>query len=68
MDDILLDVQGVSHCFRLGKNTVLRALDGVSFQLRRGEIFGLVGESGSGKSTMARCIMSILRPTAGAIR
>ncbi len=68
MDDILLDVQGVSHCFRLGRNTVLRALDGVSFQLRRGEIFGLVGESGSGKSTMARCIMSILRPTAGAIR
>jgi len=68
MDDILLDVQGVSHCFRLGRNSVLRALDGVSFQLRRGEIFGLVGESGSGKSTMARCIMSILRPTAGAIR
>ena len=61
MDDILLDVQGVSHCFRLGRNSVLRALDGVSFQLRRGEIFGLVGESGSGKSTMARCIMSIDR-------
>ena len=33
MDDILLDVQGVSHCFRLGRNSVLRALDGVSFQL-----------------------------------
>lgn len=68
MDDILLDVQELTHCFRLGRNAVIRALDGVSFQLRRGEIFGLVGESGSGKSTAARCIMSILRPTAGVIR
>ena len=68
MNDILLDVQELTHCFRLGGNTVIRAVDGVSFQLRRGEIFGLVGESGSGKSTAARCIMSILRPTGGAIR
>ena len=68
MDDILLDVQDLTHCFRLGRNRTLRALDGVSFQLRRGEIFGLVGESGSGKSTAAKCIMNILRPTAGKIR
>ena len=68
MDDILLDVQELTHCFRLGRNTAVRAVDGVSFQLRRGEIFGLVGESGSGKSTVARCIMNILQPTAGIIR
>ena len=43
-------------------------MDHVSFQLRRGEIFGLVGESGSGKSTVARCIMSLIRPAAGKIR
>lgn len=65
---ILLDVENLTHCFRLGRHTVLRAVDGVSFQLRRGEIFGLVGESGSGKSTIAKCVMSLLRPTAGKIR
>ncbi len=68
MSEILLDVQELTHCFRLGRNTVIRAVDHVSFQLRRGEIFGLVGESGSGKSTVARCIMSLIRPAAGKIR
>lgn len=68
MSEILLDVQELIHCFRLGRNTVIRAVDHVSFQLRRGEIFGLVGESGSGKSTVARCIMSLIRPAAGKIR
>ncbi len=68
MNDILLDVQDLTHCFRLGRRTVLRAVDKVSFQLHRGEIFGLVGESGSGKSTIAKCVMSLLRPTAGKIR
>ena len=41
MSEILLDVQELTHCFRLGRNTVIRAVDHVSFQLRRGEIFGL---------------------------
>lgn len=68
MSEILLDVQDLTHCFRLGRNRVLRAVDGISFQLRKGEIFGLVGESGSGKSTAAKCIMNILHPTAGKIR
>ena len=44
-----------------------RAVDDVSFQIRRGEIFGLVGESGSGKSTAARCVMNIYQPYAGQI-
>lgn len=68
MPEILLDVQELTHCFRLGRHAVLRAVDGMSFQLRRGEIFGLVGESGSGKSTVAKCIMNLLRPTGGKIR
>ena len=68
MSEILLDVQNLTHCFRLGQKRVLRAVDGVSFQMRKGEIFGLVGESGSGKSTVAKCIMNILRPTGGKIR
>ena len=67
MSEILLDVQHLSHVFKLGKHAVIKAVDDVSFQMRKGEIFGLVGESGSGKSTVARCIMNIYRPTAGKI-
>ena len=65
--DILLDVQHVSHVFPLTKQVSVKALDDISFQIRRGEIFGLVGESGSGKSTAARCAMSILQPSGGRI-
>ena len=68
MNDILLDVENLTHCFRLGRRRLLKAVDSVSFQLRRGEIFGLVGESGSGKSTIAKCVMGLLRPTSGKIR
>ena len=67
MSDILLDVQNLSHVFKLGKRAVIKAVDDVYFQMRKGEIFGLVGESGSGKSTVARCIMNIYKPTAGKI-
>ena len=66
-DDILLDVRHLTHRFKLTKNVTIRAVDDVSFQIRRGEVFGLVGESGSGKSTVARCVMNIYRPSAGQI-
>ncbi len=67
MPEILLDVQHLSHVFKLGRHTVMKAVDDVSFQMRKGEIFGLVGESGSGKSTVARCIMNICQPVSGRI-
>lgn len=67
MSEILLDVQHLSHVFKLRKQLCLKAVDDVSFQLKKGEIFGLVGESGSGKSTVARCVMNIYQPTAGKI-
>jgi peptide/nickel transport system ATP-binding protein len=49
------------------ERTALKALDGVSFTIRRGETFSLVGESGCGKTTVARCIVGLYRPTAGNI-
>jgi peptide/nickel transport system ATP-binding protein len=47
---------------------ILRAVDGVSFAIERGETLGLVGESGCGKSTVARLIVGLYRPTRGEIR
>lgn len=66
-DEILLDVRHLSHVFPLTKKIAVKAVDDLSFQIRRGEIFGLVGESGSGKSTVARCIMNIYQPCGGEI-
>ncbi len=67
MSEILLDVQHLSQVFKLGRHAVIKAVVDVSFQMKKGEIFGLVGESGSGKSTVARCIMNVCKPTAGKI-
>ena len=65
--DLLLDVRHLTQVFPLTKKLAVRAVDDVSFQIRKGEIFGLVGESGSGKSTVARCVMNIYRPSGGQI-
>ncbi len=69
----LLEVTGLCHAYPAsrglgrGKTLQVRAVDGVSFFIPEGETLGLVGESGCGKTTTGRCILRIVRPTAGKI-
>jgi peptide/nickel transport system ATP-binding protein len=70
---VALDVRDLEVHFKRGGLRIrprppVRAVDGVTFQVRRGETLGLVGESGSGKSTAARAILQLVRPTAGEVR
>ena len=67
MSDVILKVENLSKTFRSANGQVIRALDDVSFQIRRGEIFSLVGESGSGKSTTGRCLVGLELPSSGSI-
>ena len=57
----------VKHFPIEGSDDVLRAVDGVTFGIRRGETLGLVGESGCGKTTVGRCILRLYEPTSGRI-
>jgi oligopeptide transport system ATP-binding protein len=73
MSDVLLEVRDLVKHYPVGGGMlskpagVVRAVDGVSFSIRRGETLGLVGESGCGKTTTGRCILQLERPTSGRV-
>lgn len=66
-EKVLLEVKDLKRHFDLGKNQVLKAVDGISFEIYQGETFGLVGESGCGKSTAGRTIMGLYNRTDGEV-
>lgn len=74
MNGPLIEVRDLEVTFETGgrglfdrRRAPLRAVDGVSFDIRRGETIGLVGESGSGKTTVGRALLRALDPTAGQV-
>lgn len=72
-DNILLQVEDLQMHFPIYRGVIqrqvgaVRAVDGITFNVKRGETLGLVGESGCGKSTTGRTILQLYRPTAGSV-
>ncbi|MGZ8454365.1 MAG: ATP-binding cassette domain-containing protein, partial [Candidatus Binatia bacterium] len=64
MNATILDLQDIEKHYKNGDTTV-RALDGVSLKIRRGEFVAIMGQSGSGKSTLMNILGCLDRPTAG---
>ena len=70
-DDVLIKVRNLRKYFPTGGlifgRLWVRAVDGISFEIRRGETLGLVGESGCGKTTTGRLLLKLIKPTSGEI-
>ncbi|MCQ2427588.1 MAG: ATP-binding cassette domain-containing protein [Clostridia bacterium] len=66
-EDVLLRVEHLCQYFKVGHGKYTKAVDDVSFDIKKGEVFGLVGESGCGKTTTGRSIIKIYDITSGSI-
>lgn len=66
-NEVLLSVKDLKKHFSMGKNEILKAVDGISFDIYKGETFGLVGESGCGKSTAGRTMIGLYDRTDGEV-
>jgi oligopeptide/dipeptide ABC transporter ATP-binding protein len=64
----LVEIENLKKYFSDAHKQTVRAVDDVSFTIRRGETLGLVGESGCGKTTVGRCLLRLIEPTSGRIR
>ena len=64
-DEVAIRVEQLTKVYRLGKQDEVRAVDGVSFQVQRGEIFGLLGPNGAGKTTLLNVLTTLTSPTSG---
>jgi ABC-2 type transport system ATP-binding protein len=62
-----ISFQSVSKIYPSGRNGPLKALDGVSFDIREGEFFGLLGPNGAGKTTLISILAGLVRPTSGCV-
>lgn len=65
--DGALQVQSMTKVFRDRGGATVRAVDGVSFEVKRGEVLGLLGPNGAGKTTSIKCILGLMRPDSGQI-
>ena len=63
----LVQVKDLCKYFQVGRHATLKAVDGVTFDIYKGETVSLVGESGCGKSTTGRCIIRLYDPTKGQV-
>ena len=67
-DEVVISVRGLTKVFKdFWNRPKARAVDGVDFEVRKGEIFGLLGPNGSGKSTTIKLLLGLLNPTKGHI-
>ena len=67
MSEVILKVSNLKQHFKIGSKMVLKAVDGISFEVKKGEVFSLVGESGCGKTTTGRSIINLYEITDGNI-
>lgn len=65
MDEVLIKVENLSKHFKVGRKLILKAVDNVSFNIHKGETFGVVGESGCGKTTCGRTVLGMYKATSG---